>query len=265
MLFKVISDLHVDINKIFQREMQFDPNAFYLIAGDISGDRFQTTEFLVSKDIKGVFVEGNHFGYNWTTTSEEEDTKTLSNMYLKRTFGKDFQLVFLENDCVELGEYVIVGCTLYTDFNLFHNAPVHSWVAMEGMNDFRYVTVMDEDGTVRKVNADDYIKWFKKSVDYIDAVCEKYKDKKIIVLTHHTPSIKSISKEYVSDKLTPAYASELDQFILDRPQIKLWACGHCHHICTYNIGETKVVMNPFGYFNENSMDLGNYLGMDVEI
>ena len=56
MKFKVISDLHVDINAHLIPEMKFDTEAFYLIAGDISGDRHITTKCLRDKNIKGVFT-----------------------------------------------------------------------------------------------------------------------------------------------------------------------------------------------------------------
>lgn len=264
MHFKVVSDLHVDINRQYQKQMKFDPNAFYLIAGDISGDRIQTTDFLISKDIKGVFVEGNHFGYN-ATSNEELDTKEKSNEVLRKVFEPDFQLEFLENNTKVVDDYVIVGCTLYTDFNLFGNVPLYSSIALRGMNDFRYVMTLDEKYGRRRVNANDYIDWHKKSIAYIDSVCQLYSNKKIIVVTHHAPSIESISREYVQDLLTPAYASNLEQFIFDRPNIKLWCHGHVHHITQYNIGEAKIVCNPFGYYNENNMNLDEYLGVDIEV
>jgi hypothetical protein len=44
-----------------------------------------------------------------------------------------------------------------------------------------------------------------------------------------------------------AYSSDLDQFILDRPQIKLWTHGHTHHEFDYMIGSCRVMCNPRGY------------------
>jgi hypothetical protein len=39
----------------------------------------------------------------------------------------------------------------------------------------------------------------------------------------------------------------LSEFILDRPQIKLWTHGHVHNVNDYMIGDTRVVSNPRGY------------------
>lgn len=265
MQFKVISDLHVDINKSQTDKMLFDEDAFYLIAGDVSGDRDTTARFLFGKKLKGVFVEGNHLGYNQLTFNKF-DTKEKSNEYLKWEFTYDNKMTFLENDYIEIGDTLVIGCTLYTDFNLFHNAPIHSEVARVNMNDFRYVKVWDNN-TTRKVSPQDYVDWFTTSVAYIDEICnrEENKDTKIVVLTHFAPSFKSISVEYQNDVLTPAYASELDEFILKHPNIKAWVHGHVHHQTTYKIGDCQVVCNPYGYYNENRMDLAQPLGYDLEV
>ena len=43
------------------------------------------------------------------------------------------------------------------------------------------------------------------------------------------------------------YSSDLESFIIDRPQIKLWTHGHTHDDFDYTIGSTRVVCNPRGY------------------
>jgi hypothetical protein len=43
------------------------------------------------------------------------------------------------------------------------------------------------------------------------------------------------------------YHSDLSEFILDRPGIKLWTHGHTHELFDYMIGSTRVVCNPRGY------------------
>lgn len=47
------------------------------------------------------------------------------------------------------------------------------------------------------------------------------------------------------------YASDLSEFILDNPKIKLWTHGHMHQNHDYLIGTTRVVCNPKGYHDEN--------------
>ena len=46
-----------------------------------------------------------------------------------------------------------------------------------------------------------------------------------------------------------AYSSDLNDFILDNPQIKYWTHGHTHEPFDYMIGNTRVLANPRGYIN----------------
>ena len=74
------------------------------------------------------------------------------------------------------------------------------------------------------------------------------KDKKIVVVGHHSPSHQSIHVDYARDTMmNGGYHSNLDEFILDRPQIVLWTHGHTHVPFDYNIGTTRIVCNPRGY------------------
>jgi hypothetical protein len=82
-------------------------------------------------------------------------------------------------------------------------------------------------------------------------VVDENKDKRCVVVGHHSPSFQSVSDEYKSEYLmNGAYHSSLEEVMLDRPQIKLWTHGHTHHPFDYVIGETRVVCNPRGYHQE---------------
>ena len=60
------------------------------------------------------------------------------------------------------------------------------------------------------------------------------------------PSIRSIADRYKSDPVSPAFASNMDDFILEH-QPRLWIHGHIHESFDYEIGKTRVVCNPRGY------------------
>lgn len=70
-----------------------------------------------------------------------------------------------------------------------------------------------------------------------------------IVITHHAPSILSVPDIYKDDPVTAAYASNLEDFILEH-QPKYWIHGHIHTPCSYHIGKTEIICNPHGYINE---------------
>jgi len=50
--------------------------------------------------------------------------------------------------------------------------------------------------------------------------------------------------------MNAAFVNSLDEYIIDHPQIKLWAHGHVHDRWDYMIGETRIICNPHGYPNE---------------
>ena len=75
-------------------------------------------------------------------------------------------------------------------------------------------------------------------------------NQKYVVVGHHAPSKLSTKPQYEKDiMVNGAYSSELSDFILDRPQIKVWTHGHTHHNFDYMIGSTRVVCNPRGYIH----------------
>jgi hypothetical protein len=85
-------------------------------------------------------------------------------------------------------------------------------------------------------------------MDYVNHITYDRPNYKFIVVGHHCPSKKSIHPKYAHDKImNGAFASDLDDFIAYRPQIRLWTHGHTHEPFDYTIGETRVVCNPRGY------------------
>jgi hypothetical protein len=89
----------------------------------------------------------------------------------------------------------------------------------------------------------------KKMLDYIRIVYEGMPPwKQMVVVGHHTPSHVSCHPKYKDDQLmNGGYHSDLTEFILDRPGIKLWTHGHTHELFDYMISRTRVVCNPRGY------------------
>ena len=82
-------------------------------------------------------------------------------------------------------------------------------------------------------------------------------DKKIVVVTHHSPSYLSIVPKYADNyEMNGGYHNDLSKFILDNPRISTWVHGHTHKVLDYKIGDTRIVCNPRGYegatYNENT-------------
>ena len=92
-----------------------------------------------------------------------------------------------------------------------------------------------------------------KTKDYFTQVLNENRQrpdgvKPVVVVTHHSPSKLSTHPRYKHDTImNGAYSSDLDDFILDNPQIKYWTHGHTHETFRYNIGTCEVICNPRGY------------------
>ena len=114
-----------------------------------------------------------------------------------------------------------------------------------------YRAINNDKAGFRKLKPADTCERHKLTLDYIKLVVDENKDKKCVVVGHHSPSFQSVSDEYKSEYLmNGAYHSSLEEVMLDRPQIKLWTHGHTHHPFDYVIGETRVFCNPRGYHQE---------------
>lgn len=71
---------------------------------------------------------------------------------------------------------------------------------------------------------------------------------KVVVVGHHAPSKHSTHPRYKHETMmNTAYSSDLSNFMLDNPNIKLWTHGHTHEDFDYMVGSTRVFCNPRGY------------------
>lgn len=101
---------------------------------------------------------------------------------------------------------------------------------------------------------EDTVEEHKQMLDYIGQIVAEKHNEKFVVVGHHAPSSQSVAEWYRGDTiLNGAFRSDLEEFIMDRPQIKLWVHGHMHNNSNYWIGETRVVCNPRGYIGHETV------------
>jgi Icc-related predicted phosphoesterase len=192
-----------------------------------------------------VYIAGNHEFYNGKFHKGIQ--------YLRDECAKFPNVHFLERDSVKINDVTFVGGTLWTDMNKGDPLTLHA--VRDMMNDFRIIK-NDEKGFTNLKPADTVIR-HRQTLDYIRSVVAERHDEKFVVVGHHSPSYQSVHESYRNEHLmNGAYHSDLSEFILDHPQIKLWTHGHTHHPFDYMIGETRIVCNPRGYesdgYNEDT-------------
>jgi len=235
------SDLHLEFGPLDVKNRE---NAEVLI---LSGDICVAQDFAIDNSSKEkcnkffgdcskefehvVYVMGNHEHYHG------EFKKTLNILRENITHSN---VHILEKEKWEYKDYTFVGGTLWTDCN--KENPNTIWALKSRMNDYH---IVDIDGV--RLLPEYTIGEHYAFVDFIDETT-KDNTKKYIVVGHHAPSRRSIKEKYKYDhNMNGGYNSDLEEFIINRPQIKIWTHGHTHEDFDYMVGETRVICNPRGY------------------
>jgi len=183
-----------------------------------------------------IYIAGNHEFYHGKFIESLQD--------LRDECGKFSNVYFMEDDARKIGDITFIGCTLWTDMNKGDPLTLHA--VQDMMNDYSQIR---HDGLgYTKLRPIHTLERHRRSVQYIRSIVQDKFDEKFVVVGHHAPSKLSIKPQYQKDHLmNGAYSSDLSEFILDHPQIKLWTHGHTHDNFDYMIGTTRVVCNPRGY------------------
>jgi len=241
MRIKVLSDLHLE-------GADFDPinngADVLILSGDICVidkiDRFIPFFEKVSQRFPLTFyVPGNHEYYKGAI-----DT-SLDKLCL--ALCEFDNIALLENGGWMFGKVHFQGGTLWTDLN--GNDPITEDVLRHGMNDYRLIRVAKDD--YRALTPQDTRKIHLATLNELDR--EFYKGIPTVMVTHHAPSFKSVDPDFADDYFTNGgYASNLEQFILAHPEIRLWTHGHMHASSDYMIGNCRVVANPRGYMRSGN-------------
>lgn len=234
MKFQILSDLHL--------EWGYNPEVFspanikgdvLLLAGDMHVDPKELYSFLKTINSVPIFIIlGNHEFYG-------KDLYDAQIEYQNVLHHPEERIYFLNNTFQVWEDYVIHGATLWSDFS---NSPDRDLIEMS-LSDFRRITFekMPVDTNLLEIE-------FQNSRHELITELLQFPDKKHIVLTHHAPSFQSIAMQYVGDPINRAFASDMDDLILEyRPP--LWVHGHTHTSFNYTLGSTRIVCNPFGYLN----------------
>ena len=219
-----------------------------------------------------VYIMGNHEHYHGDYATSITDLKAAL---------KQFENIHvLDKEVWEHGDHVFIGGTLWTDMNGEDELTMRH--LERRMNDFQICKnsakvvnfktmdpTLDENGVHKKDahGAPQYHAVFRTREGHLtpsDALedhkammkfmAETYDTipagKTVVVCTHHAPSKGSEHPRYKNEPLmNGGYNSQLDNFIMDRPGIKLWTHGHTHEDFDYMIKGCRVVCNPRGYIN----------------
>jgi predicted phosphodiesterase len=203
-----------------------------------------------SKEFKNViYIMGNHEHYHGDISKSYD--------HLRGALAHLPNIHVMEKEFVSFNNVTFICGTLWTDMN---KEDPHTLYSIKGyMNDYRIIEdsdasthYRDADGNYHtrtgKFSPERSVTEHKAMLKLIDDVCVGLPNEKIVVVGHHAPSKLSTKPKYQNDTMmNGAYSSDLSEFILDRPMIKVWTHGHTHDKFDYMIGSTRIVCNPRGY------------------
>ena len=196
-----------------------------------------------------IYIAGNHEHYHG------DFAVTLGNIRSRLSYLPNVHV--LDKQAMKIADVTFIGGTLWTDMN--KEDPNTLYRIRSYMNDYRIIQnssnvvhFRNEDGKSHTRAAmfmpEDSVKDHKAMLKFIAEVVDGNADGKFVIVGHHSPSKLSTKPQYEKDVMVNgAYSSDLSEFILDRPQIKMWTHGHTHHEFDYMIGSTRIVCNPRGY------------------
>ncbi len=245
----VLSDLHLSSTAfpIMRDGQRVDRDADVIVlAGDIDegvkGIRWARETF---PDKPIVYVAGNHEFYRHHWTHHVDDMRKAADKC---------DVDFLEVDAIDLGGVRFLGCSIWTDFELYgaDRKSDAMRLAKDSMNDYKLI----------KISRTAEFYWVKSwclipalterrhrgSVEWLEQKLGKGEPDKTVVVTHHAPHPQSIPARYQGDLLSTSYASDLTRLM---GKSCLWIHGHTHSSADYVVHGTRVVCNPMGYPHKN--------------
>lgn len=115
---------------------------------------------------------------------------------------------------------------------------------MSRLNDMRYIDYKGGSLTVENYN-----ELHQRDLEFINNSLKQVKradnKAKIIVVTHHAPSVRMNNEKYLLDPLSNAYATNLE-YLMEDP-VYFWINGHTHLVRELTISGVRLISNCYGY------------------
>jgi Icc-related predicted phosphoesterase len=239
MKIQVLSDLHIEFDEFDFVDTDSD---VVVLAGDIHVKEkgvLWAIENIKNKPV--LYVLGNHEFYG-------KAYPRLINSLKEKVKGTNVHI--LEKDSKSIDGVNFLGCTLWTDFELFGDPRITGYHCQQKMTDFTKIRVSPR---FSKLRSADVASIHFKSLEWLKSELESKENERNIVITHLGPSLKSLPVGRDKDIISASYVSALDEIIL-KYNPDYWIHGHMHNSSNYNIGNCKVICNPRGYPDERNPD-----------
>lgn len=249
MKIQIFSDLHIGFGPL--KPIRVAPDVDIVVAaGDTCEGVHRAFEHLrriVPTHIPIVMVLGNHEFYRRFIPDE---------LALARLMAPSFNIHVLENTSVILGVerdgigIRFTGATLWTDYMAFGAANQSAVMnaCANGMNDHRLIG-WQKQPWLRFRPQEAALLHHRSRKHLADTMAVPFSGPTVVTV-HHAVHWNSIAQRYLTDPLTGAFLSDLDDWLMET-QPDLLIHGHVHNSSNYTVGNCRVICNPHGYGDEN--------------
>ena len=160
----------------------------------------------------------------------------------------------MELEAITIDGVNFLGCTLWTDFELFGDPRVAGYYCQQRMNDYKKIRKLPGYSKIRSI---DTAIAHQQSAQWLAKELLSRQSEINIVVTHHGPSIMSVPIDLREDFTSAAYVSDMESFI-EQYQPNCWLHGHLHNSSDYMIGSCRVLCNPKGYAGKENKEYDPY-------
>lgn len=232
----ILSDLHLEFAPLDIPGTDVD---VVILAGDIhigtAAIEWINAQFA---GLPVIYVPGNHEYYR-------NEFQSVRQALLAEN-GQNPRLHVLDRQSVRIADVTFYGATLWTDLALYgeDDAPRACKDVGRGLSDFNGLIKVNDAGMLRNFTVEDSENEHKLARTWLTSELSCPTTTKRVVISHHLPSQESVAPRYRGDRLSPGFASNLDELL---GQVDLWIHGHTHDSFDYMHGNCRVVCNPRGY------------------
>ena len=237
---QIASDLHIEQSDDIPNATEYiiPISEVLILAGDIGSlyklDQLQGFLEQLNNLFQAIlYIPGNHefymmqgyqpISYKALEARLESLGNAISNLYI------------LNRRSVRIKDVCIAGCTLWSK----PTCKVPPFIVrVNGFNTAAYSTKHKKD-----------LNYIKKMISY----CKKEKYK-LVVVTHHPPSYRTLEGAKKRKRFESLYASNLDH-LLNGDDVKVWICGHTHkNIDFVTNNGCRVITNQKGKVKDRVKD-----------
>ena len=233
MKIQIASDLHIEwVHHRFPDAAGLTPAPgaeLLILAGDIHAHDRALASF-ANWPVPVVYVAGNHEAYGAKLEG------LLAHLHAQ---GPAHNIEFLEMRDLHLDGLRLLGCTLWTDYDLRGTAKVSMSFAQRSLRDHQ-VIASDAGLFTAAMARQRHI----AARVWLESELSKPFDGKTVVVSHHGPHPAGVAPQFKGDWLNGAFFSDLRPLMKD---VDLWVHGHTHSPVDIQEGRCRIVANPRGY------------------